>query len=177
MRTLNANLCFVAAALVLALPAHAQSLSPWTAAAAPPLDLETLAGAKASVASVRDGTVVVHFFATWCAPCEEELRELNLLAQTPRATILTIFAVSVGEPRARVERYFNAAPVAFPVLLDPGKTAMRAWGVDVLPSTFILSPGLCPAFKSGGVVTWTAKPVLAALQTASARTPSSTCNN
>lgn len=164
VRLSTMKLCLVTACLALASPARAQSLTPWATPAAAALDLEILTGGTASLAAHRDDVVIVHFFATWCEPCEEELHELNRLAQTHPG--LTILAVDVGEPRSRVERFFKASPVAFAVLLDPAKTAMKAWGVDVLPTTFMLKRGLCPAFKSDGVVAWTAAPTLDALQSA-----------
>ena len=140
------------------------------------LDLETLSGSRQSIEAHAGKVVIVHFFATWCAPCEEELRDLNRIAQTYAASDLAILSVDTGEPRSRIERFFNSAPVAFPVLLDPNKIAMKAWGVDVLPTTFIFTRGLCPALKSDGVVTWTAESVLAALKAAIAQSQSPSCN-
>lgn len=150
------------------------ALVAWTVAATPPLTLPALAaaGAETLVApapagldAVRDRVVVVHFFATWCEPCREELASLSRLVRR-RPDDITVLAVDVGEVPVRVHRFLAAAPVDFPVLIDADRQAAAAWGVRALPTSFVLGRGLAPRGKVVGDLDWSAPPVTAALAAA-----------
>ena len=87
---------------------------------------------------------MVHFFATWCEPCIEELGSLERLAARRHGKDLTILAVDVGEVDARVRSFFRKHPVSFPVLLDRDRAATKAWEIMALPTSFVLDPALSP---------------------------------
>jgi peroxiredoxin len=97
-----------------------------------------------ALASHRGRNVVVHFFATWCEPCRDELPALNRLVARADAGRLAVLAISVAEVPIRVRRFLGEIPVNFPVLLDQDRAVAKAWGVDSLPATFILDTGLKP---------------------------------
>ena len=135
---------------------HADDLQPWTASTTPALALSTLDGADAALAAYRGNVVIVHFFATWCEPCLTELENLDHLRSDLKDAPLCILAVDVGEPKVRTQRYFESFPVRFPILLDLDKTAMKAWAVDALPTSYVLGADLSPLWKGDGVVDWNA---------------------
>ncbi len=125
-----------AAALCLApLAAAAADLAPWSGDPKPPLALDTVDGTRLDLADLQDRPVLVHFFATWCAPCIEEMAGLKRLAAGPQGQALHIVAVDVGEVDIRVRRFRDAEGLTFPVLLDRDRAAARAWGVAGLPTT------------------------------------------
>lgn len=106
------------------------------------LVLQDLDGRAVSLREFAGRTVIVHFFATWCEPCREELPALNRLHErSPDATVL---AISVAENGQRVSRFFRQKPVRFPVLLDSDRAAARSRGITTLPTTYVLDAGLRP---------------------------------
>lgn len=137
-------------------------LKPWRPAALAPLDLDRLDGMRVDLSALRGRPLIVHFFATWCAPCIEEMASLNALAVEGEAAP-AILAVNVGEVDARVRSFFRQRPVAFPVLLDRDRSAMRAWEVEALPTSFVLDRDLKPALKTEEPLDWTSPAVAAAL--------------
>lgn len=139
--------------------ATAEDLRPWLEEKAPPLALDQLDGLHIDLAELSGRPVIVHFFATWCAPCIEEMASLNALAASPE-TDAAILAVDVGEVDARVRTFFRERPVTFPVLLDRDRAAMKRWRVQSLPMSFVLDRNLQPALQIEGPLDW-ASPTVA----------------
>lgn len=110
----------------------------------PVFRLADTTGAEAALSAFAGHTVVVHFFATWCEPCREELPALNRLAERGRDKNLAVIAISVAEVPIRVRRFVEAMPVSFPILLDQDRAVAKAWDVSGLPTTFILDSDLKP---------------------------------
>ena len=86
--------------------------------------------------------LVVHFWATWCAPCEEELPSLVAWWKEAKANPrIDLVAVSVDEEWKTVDGFLakrNAADL--PLALDPKKSAASAFGTEKFPETWFLSP-------------------------------------
>jgi peroxiredoxin len=129
----------------------------------PPFTLPDLAGTPLKLEEQRGRVVLVHFFATWCEPCREELSSLARLVQGPRGRSIAVVAVNVAEVPVRVRRFFDGAPVSFPVVLDADRTVTRAWGVSLLPATFVLDPALQPRLFIEGHLDWSRLDILSAL--------------
>ena len=155
--------------------AMAGNLLPWSDEP-PPLALDRLDGTPIDLADLRGRPVIVHFFATWCGPCIEEMASLDALA-AQLGTGATILAVDVGEVDARVRNFFRQRPVRFPVLLDRDRAAMKRWRVEGLPASFVLDHDLRPVSFSAAPLDWASPPVLAALEALIEAKPNATNAN
>jgi thiol-disulfide isomerase/thioredoxin len=106
-----------------------------------PLEVETLAGEPVALAPREGRALVVHFFATWCPSCAEELPELAR-ASAACADTLEVALVDVDEDPDAVRRFLAAHGVALPALRDPGGRAWRASvGGRGLPANLIWTEG------------------------------------
>ena len=97
---------------------------------------------------------IVHFFATWCEPCREELPALQRLAARLIPQSVEIVAISVAEVELRVRRFLEAMPVSFPVLLDQDRAVAKAWNISTLPSTIIIDSDLRPRLMVEHDISW-----------------------
>jgi thiol-disulfide isomerase/thioredoxin len=132
--------------------------------AKPGFTLPDLAGSPLKLQEQGGRIVLVHFFATWCDPCREELLSLSRLVEGPLGERLVVVAVNVAEVPARVRRFLDSAPVSFPVVLDTDRAVTRAWGVSILPTTFVLDPTLRPRLFVEGDLDWSRPDILSTLE-------------
>lgn len=109
----------------------------------PDFSLPGLDGTTVPLKAFKGRTVLVHFFATWCAPCREELPALTRFLRRSAAHA-SVVAISVADADQRVKHFLEQAPVNFPVLLDRERTVAKSWNVSALPTTYILDANLKP---------------------------------
>ena len=123
--------------------ATAAELQRWSGGAQPIFSLPTATGANVALEAARGHVVLVHFFATWCESCRDELPALNRLAARAGGNA-TVLAIAVADADRSVQRFFAATPVDFPILLDRDRVVAKAWNVATLPTTFVLDASLQP---------------------------------
>ena len=96
--------------------------------------------------------VLLHVFATWCEPCQEELPRLAALAGGPGAP--TLYLVSLAETKDRVRRFRARIGLDLPIQLDSDRRLSRALGVTSLPTTIVVDETLTPRFIAEGPIDW-----------------------
>ena len=117
--------------------------------------LPDLSGAPVDLLRQRGRVLVLHFFATWCEPCREELPALRRLAERA-APDVGVLAVSVGEPDLRVRRFAETVTLNFPILLDRDSAVARSWQIVSLPTTYVLDRDLRPSHLAESSYPWDA---------------------
>jgi cytochrome c biogenesis protein CcmG/thiol:disulfide interchange protein DsbE len=120
-----------------------QTPPPKVGAPAPVFSLHRLAGGgDLSLASLRGKTVVLNFFASWCAPCKREAPVLQQLWKRDRGENLVVLGVDTGPDEAGDGRRFvQAHGLTYPVVFDPNASiAMDRYAVPGLPVTYVLNP-------------------------------------
>lgn len=112
-------------------------------AAAPglPLALTDLHGERALVALAPDErALVLHFWATWCPSCVEELGVLERALARCAGRGVRVLAVNVGEDRETVERYAAEHGLGLDLLRDPRGDVWRAVSGVGLPANLVWTP-------------------------------------
>ena len=80
------------------------------------------------------GPFLVHFWATWCPICRLEQDSIaSIAADRPVITVATTSGDS-GE----LADYLAEHGLEMPVLMDEDGTIARAWGVNGVPSSFVI---------------------------------------
>ena len=103
---------------------------------APDFDLTDASGKKWSLRSLQGKPVLLNFWATWCAPCVEEVPSLENLAKRS-GDRLTVLAVSLDEDWETVKKFFPKG-TGLSVLLDTSKEIPKKFGTDKYPETFLI---------------------------------------
>jgi len=108
---------------------------------APEFSLQSLEGAQTTLTDYRGKYLLLNFWATWCGPCKIEMPSLEYLHRKFKSKNLNVVAVSNDMFGSRVVKpYIQAQNLTFPVLLDPQATASKLYGVNSLPTTFLIDP-------------------------------------
>jgi peroxiredoxin len=126
----------LALTLAVSVPGPAQAAPP--ASAAPPVSLSDRDGRPVRLADLLGRVLVVDFWASWCGPCKQSFPALDELYAELHARGLEVLAVSVDESRKDADAFLAAHPHRMTVLFDPQAKAAEAFGVDGMPSTFVI---------------------------------------
>ena len=84
---------------------------------------------------------IISFFASWCKPCNRELKAINeVYADWQDETGVRLVAISIDEAQnaQKVKPMVDAAGWEYQVLLDPNSEFRRAMGVHMIPHVFII---------------------------------------
>jgi len=105
---------------------------------APPATLTADSGKEVTLDSFRGRTVLINFWATWCAPCIEEMPSLLRLQQ--KLDGLTILAVSEDRRGAELVDPFVAqhGVQKLAIYLDPKNAVGHAFAIEGLPTSVLI---------------------------------------
>jgi thiol-disulfide isomerase/thioredoxin len=140
-----------------------------TPAAAPDVLLSASDGPGARLSDYAGRPVVLNFWATWCAPCREEMPSLDRLqaAMDDRLSVVTV-ATGHNAP-AGIRRFFEEVGIVhLPMLTDPKQELAREMAVLGLPVTVILDAEGREVGRLTGGAEWDTPEALAVLEAVAA---------
>jgi cytochrome c-type biogenesis protein len=98
-----------------------------------------------------NGWILVDFYATWCENCNEELPHIeDLYAEFGDNGFQVMLLATDDEGHSVVKPYFASKPTTVTVLVDKYKKAVEQFGVEALPTVFLVDPDGKIVFKSVG---------------------------
>jgi peroxiredoxin len=102
------------------------------------LELLDLTGHPVRLHDLRGRVVLLNFWATWCAPCREEMPALETLTRELGPRGLAVVGVNFKESRREVEAFMKEYRLTFPTLLDGDGRVAERYQVFALPVTFLV---------------------------------------
>lgn len=122
---------------------------------APEFSLPSSEGGPVNLRDLRGRVVMVHFWATWCPSCVEELPTLDTLYLSLKGKDFEMLAVSVDEGGAGdVASFIRKNRLNIPVLFDPRSDIAALYGTFKFPETYILDRSGVVRYKAIGPKDW-----------------------
>jgi peroxiredoxin len=130
--------CLVAVLLVLAGSVVSRSAE----TKAPDFTLPNIAGQNVTLSELlKEGPVIVDFWATWCKPCIKAFPELQQIFDSYKGCGLSLVAVSIDGPKSasRVGALIKSKGNTFEVVLDTSQEVARKFHVGSVPRTVLIN--------------------------------------
>lgn len=114
-----------------------------TFAQLPSVLLKTIDGKAIDTAKLSNEgkPFAICFFATWCKPCNRELKAISeVYPDWQEETGMKIYAISIdqGQNIQKVKPMVDAEGWEYEVLLDPNSDFLKAFGIQMIPHTIIV---------------------------------------
>lgn len=116
------------------------------------LRIERADGALRAHDAIGRAPILVHFWATWCAPCRRELPAL-LDAARDAGVSERVLAVSTDASWQPVRGFFDGA-IPAQIVREPEGAVARALGVSSLPDTYVIDAQGRATRRIHGALDW-----------------------
>ena len=142
---------------------------------APEFSLQGASGKNYRLEDFRGSVVILHFWASWCPPCVEEIPRWIQAAPSFGQLPVKLVAISVDEKWESALKIFPKDKVGpnMALLLDPTSEVSARYGTRQFPETYLLNSNLQVVEKWIGSQDWTSSRVRFAIARAMASTKQS----
>jgi peroxiredoxin len=123
-------------------------------AQAPEFSITTDQGQRLTPTSFGGKVLVLNFWATWCAPCVQEIPSLNEFQKRFAKSGVVVLAVSIDKNPQKYRAFLDRIHVSFDTARDPSQEISSAYGTFMFPESYIIKDGLVVR-KFGNAADWT----------------------
>lgn len=106
---------------------------------APPVQGKGLDQKIYDLAAYRGKLVLLHFWASFCLPCREELPQLQGLWQQKKANGLVVVSVALDRGSLEpVQAIVDELKISFPVITENTRALREKYEIYAMPTTYVI---------------------------------------
>ena len=96
---------------------------------------------KLNLDSYKGNLIILNFWATWCAPCKEEMPSLDILLENSKLSNLKIFPINVGKDSLeKSELFFRNLNIRnLKVYFDSPSTLAKKLSLRGIPTSILFN--------------------------------------
>ena len=102
---------------------------------------EDFSGNQVNLKDYTGKLIVVNFWATWCAPCKEEMPSLDALYKDKNFENLEVFAVNMEQPsRPKAKKFFYDLNIQkLEIFFDKNLNFVKTFKLRGVPTTILIN--------------------------------------
>ncbi len=107
-----------------------------------PVIFEDFSGNKINIKDYKGKLIIINFWATWCAPCKEEMPSLDNLYKNTNFKNLQIFPINIEEPpnTIKTERFFKNLNIKkLSIFFDTNLNCVKEFNLRGVPTTILIN--------------------------------------
>ena len=108
---------------------------------APDFSVKTDQGTVVTANSFGGKVLVLNFWATWCAPCVQEIPSLSEFQKRFANSGVVVVAISVDKNEQKYRTFLERIHVSFETAHDPNMDVSNEYGTFQFPETYIIKNG------------------------------------
>lgn len=116
-------------------------------------DFKTMDGKRVSLADFKSKVVFLNFWATWCAPCRQEMPSMARLYAHFRDLGLEMVAVTTESTDA-VQKFLADQSFDFTTLIDSKDALGARFRTEIVPTTIVIDAQGRIALRQRGAFEW-----------------------
>jgi len=109
---------------------------------APDFQARSVSGdAEVVLHALRGKVVLVDFWASWCAPCNAAMPQLEKLSKEFPADQFVVLGVNVDKKIGDARRALERRSVTYPNASDPTGMLPKRFGLETMPTSYLIDQG------------------------------------
>jgi len=88
-------------------------------------------------AALADRPVVINFWASWCPPCRLEMPDLEQVSRDVPG--VRFIGIAIDDTESNAAAYARQIGVTYPIAVDANYAISDAYGINVLPQTWLVT--------------------------------------
>lgn len=104
----------------------------------PGFSVITAKGAKITAANIGGKALVLHFYASWCEPCQEEAPSINEFAKKVADAGVVVLGVAADRDENSYQRFLKKYDISFETVRDPAADLSASFGTFKYPETYVI---------------------------------------
>lgn len=105
---------------------------------APDFTLSTFDGKPLTLSALRGQVVLLDFWASWCAPCRQEMPFLQLLEKRYGKRGFRVVAVNIDNHARNALQFLRDLNIRFKPVWDEARRVVTRYDVATMPTTFLI---------------------------------------
>ena len=105
----------------------------------PPFVVTTIEGKVITDKDIRGNYILLHFWATWCSPCLDEIPIFKEIFKNYKNSNLKILFVSLDKDETKSKRFITENKIEWINIFD-SENIIKQFGINPIPHTFLIDP-------------------------------------